>query len=251
MSYPSQFLRMPASGSARATYSTIAVALAVILIVGFAGNLIIHRFFSPSINDLTRDSCASVIQQAGANADWLPVTATDPETITALMTGNAPGEGDADTPMLVHPIAIHMHGDTNHCPHWVASTHDAHGGHPTVHDFVYDYPHHRMRFVGAAFPTPGHASYATGFPSLSSNKAQQLLRAQRHIGAVSSWIPKLVFFGLQDGWSATGDPDTHVWNGGGTDPLDPMWLMLGNDNTPYLVGASEHVYALDDLPINL
>lgn len=61
-----------------------------------------------------------------------------------------------------------------------------------------------------------------------------------------------MFFGLQDGRRTTPPytRDVQVWREGGADPLDPMWLMLGSDGWPYLVGTSQHVYAINDLPID-
>lgn len=157
-----------------------------------------------------------------------------------------------DTPVLVHPIALHTHYDANDCPHWIASAHDAQGHHHQVFDFVYDYPHQRMRLSGVGFPNGENPVYANGFPAVSLQTAEELLRAQRHVQPSSAWTPELVFFGLQDGWSTTPphEQGVRVWHEGGADPLDPMWLMLGSDGWPYLAGTSRHVYAIDDLPID-
>lgn len=86
-----------------------------------------------------------------------------------------------DTPVLVHPIALHTHYDANDCPHWIASTHDASGHHIDVRDFVYDYPHHRMRPSVVGFAHDGDPVYANGFPAVSLHTAEDLLRTQRHV----------------------------------------------------------------------
>lgn len=236
--------------SRRAQLVTLGV---VVVVVGLGSALAFHQFVPPSMADLTRDRCASV-KPPGPDAGWQSVLSADSGNIAAIMSYTpGPHEGALDTPVLVHPIAMATHYDANDCPHWIASSHDANGHHIEVADFVYDYPHQRMRASGWGFPREGDPVYANGFPAVPLSTAEALLLAQRHVRPSSAWTPELVFFGLRDGWSTTGPPHpqgTRIWSEGGTDPTDPMWLMLGSDGWPYLVGAHQHVYALNDLPID-
>ncbi len=246
------------------------VALGIVVVVVGLGGAFAFRQFAPpsmvtvtrgqftpsSMADLTRDTCASV-KPAGPEANWETVLSTDTDTIVSMMSYRRLATGSRmgvlDTPVLVHPIAMQTHYDGNDCPHWMASTHVANGHHMELYDFVYDYPHQRMRLSSVGFPQEGSPVYANGFPAVPLSTAEALLWAQRHVRASSAWTPELVFFGLQDGWSTTGPPyppGTRSWNKGGTDPTDPMWLILGSDGWPYLVSTSQQVYAINDLPID-
>lgn len=251
-----KYLAQPFSGWARLNRRVRLVTLGVaVVVVGWGGTFAFRQLVPPSMADLTRDSCASV-KAAGPGADWQAVPSTDVATIASLMRSRrlATGRqmGMLDTPVLVHPLAIHTHYGGNDCPHWIASTHVADGQHMEVYDFIYDYPHQRMRASGVGFPQEGSPVYANGFPAVSLNRAEALLQAQRHVQPSGAWTPELVFFALQDGWSTTPShtQGTQIWNEGGADPSDPMWLMLGNDGWPYLIGTSQHVYAINELPID-
>lgn len=154
-----------------------------------------------------------------------------------------------DVPALVHPFGVHPGEGSDYYldDHWVVSARNAAGHECGIFDFVYDSTHQRIRFSSFAVLHPQDPRYGNAFPYVGVSNAQNALLHERNVSASGSVQPMLIFFPLAAGWMGTGAQ--HHWSGGGTSPMDPMWLLTGADGHYYFVGADSHVHTEEELPI--
>jgi hypothetical protein len=72
------------------------------------------------------------------------------------------------------------------------------------------------------------------------------LASQRRVALRSGGQPQLVYIPIDAAALETGEI---VWNGGGTSPTDPVWLIPGADGQNHIVGADGHAYEISSVPV--
>lgn len=155
-----------------------------------------------------------------------------------------------DLPALVHPYHPadpNAGSDYFVDDHWVATVRNSAGAESGIFDFVYDRANHRIRFSSYSVLLPSNPHYGHAFPFVSADAAAAQLGAQRHLSVMAGASSELIFFPVAQDWQ--GPQASHHWTDGGGSPMDPMWLMVGNDGLQYFVGGNLHVHTPKDLPI--
>src|SRR5579859_4721634 len=155
-----------------------------------------------------------------------------------------------DLPVLVHPFHPGMPSagsDYFQDDHWVVSVRNRSGQECGLFDFVYDRAQHRIRFASYGVLTPGDPRYGHAFPYVSVVKALTRVQTERHLTMQAGATPQLVFFPLAN--DRRGPESPHPWTGGGTSPMDPMWLIVGTGGNSYFVGSDLHTHTQVELPI--
>lgn len=190
--------------------------------------------------------------------DWIPLSSTSLGDIVAAMkkasvfTGIESRYGGVafDLPVLVHPYhpANPTAGSDYYVDdHLVVSVRDNAGQEMGIFDFVYDRAHQRIRFASYGVLMPRDPRYGHAFPLVASGAAINRVQTTRHVAMLAGATPQLVFFPLAS--DRQGPESPHPWIGGGTSPMDPLWLVVGTDGHNYFVGSSLQTYTQGDLPI--
>ena len=188
---------------------------------------------------LTAETPAAVIAAAMSTPMYGIELQGHPRLVTGL-----------DTPVLVLPYHAHTGIAYYDDAHWIIRAHNAAGQDVATFDFIYDRAGHRIAFSSFGLAQPNDPLYAKPFPSTSAAEAVDLLQAKRGIGARAGVAPELIFFPPATQLNPSqGAQGPMRWNGGGTDPNIPMWLIHGADQNDYFVGQDHNVYTASQLPI--
>jgi hypothetical protein len=184
--------------------------------------------------DLPSESPAVVAQVIASSAGY------------GMMTNQFGGAG-LDTPVLVHAYPLHTGVEFYDDDHWVVTAHDASGLEVGIYDWVYDRAHHRIRLAGYGEFTPQDYRAHQPFPYLSATTATSLVHTSRGVAVMAGRQPELMFFPINPLWRM---PNSTIhWSGGGDDPTDPIWHVVGVDGRDYYVGVDSRVYVTSDLPL--
>lgn len=238
----------------RWTLALIGVVVVVIGVGGYAAyrwNAQVAAGATPGATT-RQDACASVRPDVGA--DWIPVTDSSAAGMQRLLVSlpmftRDPGEAlTPGTAVLTHPFHMHTGSDFNDCPHWLLPERDATGHVAAMVDYVYDYPHARIRFASMGMIPPSDPRYGEVFPYLSARQAAARLKAAKGVDAKANPAPELVFLPLNVGTPEQPGPGAN-WRGGGIWPSDPIWLIAGADGQDYFIGKDSRVYTLGDMPL--
>lgn len=117
-------------------------------------------------------------------------------------------------------------------------------------DFAYDKAQKRVRATSFAGPfAPGDPAYGQPFPRLTMQEALNQMQSKRHISAMASAQPQLIYFPI-DLDKTTGPNATIHWTGGGQFADAAIWLIPGSDAKDYLAGNDGQVYTADQLPLS-
>lgn len=233
----------------------VALGLAVVVVAVAVGIAIRQAGNAPGA-DSRGDACAEVQQPASdTRPDWIDVSGSSPQAAGQLVSTLSIPYRDPtvslkpDTALLVHPIRMHTGSDVNDCPHFVVAERDASGHVAAIADYVYDYPHARVRLSNVGMIPPSDPRYDAPYPYLTESAAAALVTSSRHVGVKSDPAPELVFLPLDMG--LPGHPGkAEGWRGGGAWPTDPIWLVAGPDGQDYFVGTDQHVYTIDEIPLS-
>lgn len=152
-----------------------------------------------------------------------------------------------DLPVLVHPYAASGGSDYFLDDHWVVAVRNDSGNECGLFDFVYDAVHMRIKFASYGVLQPSDPRYGHAFPRAQAGVALAQVAGERHVSALVGTTPRLVFFPIDH--QQSGASRAHNWTGGGSSPMDPMWLIVGSDGVQYFVGADLHTYLDHDLPM--
>lgn len=181
--------------------------LLAVLVVAVIGGISFSRWYGcRSLGASGRqDNCAAVRHPANDTADWIAVSDDTPQGIKHLLAYTPIDVRDpalvlnCGTPALAHPIRMLTGMDINDCPHWLLLMYDSAGRRVVLADFVYEYPHHRLRFSTSWMITPDDPRYCNPFPYLSSDRVAALLKRSRGVDTRSDPAPELVFLPMDVG----------------------------------------------------
>ena len=234
------------------------VALVALVVVASVGGVYAWRASGSVGTSGRQDACAAATKSASDDPlmGWIPVTDASPQAMEQLLAAQPlyartldGGPLTPGLPILVHPIQMRTGQDFNDCPHWLLPERDDTGHLAAIADYVYDYPHARVRFANAGTLLPNDPRYTAPFPYISTAQAAALLMSARHVAAVTSPAPELVFLPIDVGLPEA--PGSGVdWNGGGVVPSDAIWLLAGADGQDYFIGTNHKVYTLRDIPLS-
>lgn len=201
--------------------------------------------------------CGNPGQQACPPPDprWFSITSESPKDVAVAiihskdfhMLSARYSNASIDTPILVHSFGPRTNIQWYDDDHWVVSTRNASGKEVGLLDFVYDRPHHRLRFSSFAVLAIQDPHSYQAFPYISATMAAAQLKSQRKLSLLMGTQPELIFFAIDPRWRELSSP-IHLWSGGGDSPLDPMWYTVGSDKREYFVGADLKVYTTGQLP---
>lgn len=229
--------------------------LAVVVISAIVGGVSFFRWYTGRSlgSDGRQDSCGAV--KVNDNLDWIAAPDSSPSAMKRILAQAPTFSRDPafvpapGTPVLVHPFGMHTGYDFNDCPHWLLPEYDPAGHLVEIADYVYDYPHKRVRFANAGEIMPNEPRYRNPYPYLLAEQAEALLKRTRGVDTRGDPAPELVFLPLDMGLPEQPGPAAH-WQGGGATPGDPVWLLAGADGQDYVIGTDRHVYTLHDIPLS-
>jgi hypothetical protein len=159
------------------------------------------------------------------------------------------GKFEVDSPALVHPYGPVGAGASDYFvdDHWVVTVRNSTGVEIGILDYVYDSANNRIRFSSYAVLTPQDAQYGHAFPLFSANSLETQVHAARDVSLETGATPALIFFPAAWAWNTIGVPKN--WTGGGSTPMDPIWLMPGANGQNYFLGIDGKVYTQQELPV--
>lgn len=197
---------------------------------------------------------------------WVPIASDSPAAVlaalptlpgylTPVQTAQLPATDSYsfDTPVLVLPATFDdpakQGGSTDdNLPHFVIRA-SVNGVRMITYDATYNPATRQIGDLTFGGDPPGSPLYNRPFPfeGVSASSAVATLHAARGLAVAAGTQPQLVFFAENP--NAVNPLHPIKWNGGGTDPVHPIWRLKGSDAQPYFVGVDGHLYLPKDLPV--
>ena len=188
------------------------------------------------------------------SSGWIPLKSTSSSAIIAaarqstLFNVNRKGKGDflkdlshLETPVLVErsDTGKRRHARLLHHPH-----RQCEGQMVGAAELELNASHTSVQVTSIVTYTSAHPHGQVSHVAKSA--ALTDLSSQRRIALRSGAQPQLVYIPIDATALETGEV---VWNGGGTSPTDPVWLIPGADGQNHLVGTDGHAYAMSSVPV--
>lgn len=199
----------------------------------------------------TSDTSATTTNSSG----WIPLTSTSSSAIIAaarqstLFNVNRKGSGDflkdlshLETPILVK--ALQAPGSVVMPDYYVIPIDDATGEMVGAAELELNASHTSVQVTSIVTYTSAHPHGQV--PHVAKSAALTDLASQRQVALRSGAQPQLVYIPIDAAALESGEV---VWNGGGTSPTDPVWLIPGADGQDHIVGVDGHVYEMSSVPI--
>lgn len=215
----------------------------------FAAALIAAAQHIPS--SAASDTSATTNYSSG----WIPLTSNSSSAIIAaarkstLFNVNRKGNGDflkdlshLETPILVR--ALQTPGSVVMPDYYVIPIDNAKGAMVGAAELELNASHTSVQVTSIVTYTSPHPHGQVSHVAKSA--ALTDLTSQRRVVLRSGAQPQLVYIPIDAALLETGRV---TWNGGGTSPTDPVWLIPGADGQNHIVGADGHAYAMSSVPV--
>ncbi len=189
------------------------------------------------------------------SSGWIPLSSNSSSAIivaarkSMLFNVNRKGNGDylkdlshLETPILVR--ALQAPGSIVMPDYYIIPIDNAAGQVVGAAQLELNASHTSVQVTSIATYTSPHPH---GQISLVAKSAALTdLSNQRRVALRSGAQPQLVYIPIDASALETGQV---IWNGGGTSPTDPVWLIPGADGLNHIVGADGHAYDLSSVPV--
>ncbi len=215
----------------------------------FAGVLIAAAQHTPS--SAASDTSATTNYSSG----WIPLPSNSSSAIiaaarkSALFNVNRKGSGDflkdlshLETPVLVR--ALQAPGSVVMPDYYVIPIDNAAGKMVGAAELELNASRTSIQVTSIVTYTSPHPHGQVSHVAMSS--ALTDLSSQRRVTPRSGAQPQLVYIPIDAAALETGQV---IWNGGGTSPTDPVWLIPGADGQNHIVGADGHAYDMSSVPL--
>lgn len=189
------------------------------------------------------------------SSGWIPLTSSSSSAIIAaarkseLFNVNRKGNGDflkdlshLETPILVK--ALQAPGSVVMPDYYIIPIDNAAGKMVGAAELELNASHTSVQVTSIVTYTSAHPHGQVSHVAKSA--ALTDLSAQRGVALRSGVQPQLVYIPIDAAELETGQV---VWNGGGTSPTDPVWLIPGADGQNHIVGADGHAYNISSVPL--
>jgi len=189
------------------------------------------------------------------SSGWIPLKSTSSSALIAaarqstLFNVNRKGKGDflkdlshLETPVLVR--ALQTPGSVVMPDYYIIPIDNAKGQMVGAAELELNASHTSVQVTSIVTYTSAHRHGQVSHVAKSA--ALTDLSSQRRIALRSGAQPQLVYIPIDAAALETGEI---VWNGGGTSPTDPVWLIPGADGQNHLVGADGHAYEMSSVPV--
>jgi len=189
------------------------------------------------------------------SSGWIPLTSNSSSAIiaaarkSALFNVNRKGSGDflkdlshLETPILVR--ALQAPGSVVMPDYYIIPIDNAAGKMVGAAELELNASHTSVQVTSIDTYTTAHPHGQVSHVAKSA--ALTDLSTQRRVTLRSGAQPQLVYIPIDAAALETGQV---VWNGGGTSPTDPVWLIPGADGQNHLVGADGHAYEMSSVPV--
>jgi hypothetical protein len=189
------------------------------------------------------------------SSGWIPLKSTSSSAIIAaarqstLFNVNRKGSGDflkdlshLEAPVLVR--ALQTPGSVVMPDYYIIPIDNATGKMVGAAELELNASHTSIQVTSIVTYTSAHPHGQVS--QVAKSAALMDLANQRRVAVRSGAQPQLVYIPIDAAALETGEV---VWNGGGTSPTDPVWLIPGADGQNHLVGADGHAYEMSSVPV--
>lgn len=219
-------------------------------VVFFAVVLVAAAQHIPS-STATNNSSAAASDTSG----WIPLKSKTPAAIIAaarqssLFNVNRKGNGDylkdlshLETPILVR--ALRAPGSIVMPDYYVIPIDNAFGMMVGAAELELNASNTAVQVTSIVTYTKPHPHGQIA--QLASSAAATALANQRRVVLRSGAQPQLVYIPID---AAALESGQIIWNGGGTYPADPVWLIPGVDGQDHIVGTDGRAYDMTSVPV--
>jgi hypothetical protein len=210
-----------------------------------------RQFPATTAQTSATQAAATSVAQDG----WIRLSAKTPGAIIAaarkssLFNVNRSGNGDylkdlshLETPVLVH--ATRAAGSVPMPDYYVIPIDDASGKMVGAAELALNPTATAIQVTSVVTYT--HPHLHGHLAQMSASTAVTDVTSQQHVAMRAGAQPQLVYIPIDARLLETGQIS---WNGGGTYPADPVWLIPGADGKDHVVGTNGRAYFATSLPI--
>jgi hypothetical protein len=190
-----------------------------------------------------------------SSSGWIPLSSNSSSAIIAaarqstLFNVNRKGKGDflkdlshLEAPVLVR--ALQTPGSVVMPDYYIIPIDNAAGKMVGAAELELNASHTSIQVTSIVTYTSAHTHGQVSH--IAKSAALKDLSSQRRVALRSGAQPQLVYIPIDAAALETG---AVAWNGGGTSPTDPVWLIPGADGQNHIVGADGHAYEMSSVPV--